>query len=343
MEQPKVLIGVINYNGKDVIASTMQGLRNLDYPDYEVIVVDNASTDGSWEIVQRDFPEAKIICMPRNQGAAAARNVIVDYRSSNYVLTLDNDIVLAPDALTILMQVMQQDPDIAACHPEIYDPDDPHVYHYNGGYNHYLCALVARDKPDPRKERPIYEVFPGIGAAGLLLNKRHLQDVGGFDEDYFFNMEDGDFTARLTLAGYKVVNVPGAKARHREKPRGTSKVFYQVRNRWYYILKLYAWRTILLSIPALLVYEFSQAVFLATRGAAKDYLRGTLAAIADIPCILRKRRQFQPLKRVRDQDWLRAGKIYMPDVLAKGRTVLSLKAVSDLVYGMYWRLIRPLC
>lgn len=341
--QPPVTIGVINHNGADTLPATLQSLNTLNYPAYEVMVVDDGSTDGSREWVEEHHPEFQCISLGKNRGAAAARNEIIRRAETDYVLILDNDIVIEEDTLNCLMYVMRLVPKAAVCHPELRDPGDPEVYHYNGGWNHFLCALVPRRKPEPGERRPVYEVFPGCGGGAMLLDRQAALQVGAFDEDFFFNMEDGDFTARLTLAGYLVLNVPGAVAYHRSRPRGTSKVFYQVRNRWFYILKLYSLRTMVLAAPALLAYELSQFALLLVKGAGKEYLRGTLAALISLPDLLRKRRAFQKLKVRRDRDWLRSGEMYLPSVWKRERWLLPFKILSEVSYSIYWALIRPFC
>jgi GT2 family glycosyltransferase len=340
---PAVTVGVINYNGMSTLPEVLHSLRRLDYPDYCVLLVDDASQDGSREYALQHYPEVRVIAQETNQGAAAARNMVLRSASTEYVLLLDNDMVLQHDALLRLMQVMLAVPGTALCHPEICDPNDPTVYHYNGGANHYLCALVSREKPVEGAPRPAYEEFPLIAGGALLVNMAAVRRVGILDEDYFFNMEDGDFSTRMTLAGYKVLNVPGVTVLHHGKPRGTSKVYYQVRNRWHFILKLYSWRTILVLLPAFVVYDLSQAVFLTMKGAGREWLRGTMGGMRDLPRILHKRSQFQPLKVVPDREWLSGGEMYVPPVLMRGGLVTAGKKFLERFFALYWKAAQRFC
>lgn len=338
----KVTIGVVNYNGKETLSTTLQSIQQLKYPDIEVMMVDNHSTDDSVEWVQTYFPKVRCIRLDSNPGPAAARNVILQQAQTDYVFIMDNDIILDPEALTRLMQIMEKVPNAAACHPEICDTGDPALAaHYNGGWIHYLCALVPRTYNG--KARPEFEVFDVVSGGAMLINRKVALQIAGFDEDYFFNWEDGDFMIRFTLAGYLCVNVPGAVVYHRFNNRGTSKVFYQIRNRWYFILKLYSWRTLLLASPMMFLFEISQAIFLSLKGAGKDYWRGNLAALAALPAILRKRRVFQKLKVKRDRDWLRSGDLYLPNGLFKGKNMKTLTKFYSSFFNLYWRLIRPFC
>lgn len=338
----KVTIGVVNFNGKDTLPDTLQSIHNLKYPAFEVLVVDNHSTDGSREWVQQYYPKVHCICLDSNRGLPGAHNVILQEAQTDYVFILDNDMILEPDVLTRLMQMMKRVPRAAVCHPEIHDAKDPQLAsHYNGGWIHYLCALVPR--ADNSGERPDYEIFDVVSGGALLINRHAVLQIGGFDEDYFFNWEDGDCMARLTLAGYLCLNIPGAVVHHRGKLRGTSKVFYQVRNRWFFILKLYSWRTLFLAAPMFLLFELSQALFLLIKGAAKDYWKGNLAVLYQLPSIFRKRRAFQKLKIKRDRDWLRAGDIYVPGNLLQGTVLRLFKKAYCGFLNFYWRLIGPLC
>jgi GT2 family glycosyltransferase len=338
----KVTVGIVNYNGMETLPACLGSVLNLEYPSCEIIVVDNNSTDGSREWLRVHHPRVRLICLEQNQGLPGARNVILSAAATPYILSMDNDIILEPDALTRLMEVMAEVPRAAVCHPEIRDPEDPAVHHYNGGWIHFLCIFISRPEPD-NSSRPEYEVFPTVSGAALLIDRARALEVGAFDEDYFFNWEDGDFASRCTLAGYLCLNVPSAVVHHRSKPRGRTKVFYQVRNRWFFILKLYSWRTLIWTAPMLLSFELMQATFLSMQGGARDYLRGNLAVMRHFPGLMKKRREFQKLKARRDRDWLMTGALYIPRQLSpKGWIGRFLKAY-EIMLGAYWRLVRRLC
>lgn len=336
-----VTIGIVNYNGMVCVPETLSALQQLNYPNFEVIVADNCSTDGSREWIQEHHPEVKCLCLESNRGLPGARQALLEICQNEYILFLDNDIVVEPDALTYLMQVMEKVPNAGACHPDILDSQNPLFHHYNGGWIHYLCAYI--DRPIPDQEREEYEIFDVISAGALLVKRETALKIGGFDSDYFFNWEDGDFTARLTLAGYLCLNVPQAIVHHKSKPRGTSKAFYMVRNRWYFIIKLYDWKTLILALPMLIIFEFSQALLLIIKGAFKDYIRGNLAVFQNLPLLLEKRKAFQKLKIKSDREWLRSGELYIPETLVKGSLYILLKQIYNGFFGIYWQIIKPFC
>jgi GT2 family glycosyltransferase len=344
---PAVTVGILNYNGKSVLPATLNSVLSLDYPEYEIVVVDNNSTDGSREWLSEwesgECPLFRCIFLDENIGSAGGRSLILHEANNEYVFLVDNDIIVNSDTLLRLMEVMQKVPGAAACHPEICDPQDPAVYHYNGGWMHYLGVYISRKKPSDKVSRPEYEIFDITSGGALLVNRQIALDLGAFDEDFFFNMEDGDFTARITLAGYLCVNVPRATVYHNSKPRGASKVFYQVRNRLFFMGKLYSLRTLILTAPVLLAFEILQATFLVIKGAGKEYLKGNLAFLTSLPAVIQKRKNFQKIKRLRDRDWLRSGEIYVPEAFVKEAAVKKVLYSLDIFFALFWRFVRRFC
>jgi len=337
----KVTIGIVNFNGQDTLPETLNSIQSLDYCTPDVVLVDNDSSDGSREWAQKHYPNVRCIRLYTNRGPAAARNIILREAKTDYVLMIDNDIVLEPLSLTRLVEVMRRLPSAGVCHPEIHDTVYPDARHYNGGYIHYLCALVPRE--DQQSNRPSYEILDVVSGAALLVRRKVVLEIGGFDEDYFFNWEDGDCISRITLAGYSCVNVPHAIAHHHGNASRVPRVFYQTRNRWFFILKLYSYRTLVLAAPMLLIFELSQALFLTMKGEGKNYWKGNLAVLHQLPSILRKRRAFHKLKVMRDRDWLRGGYLYVPDELVKGKILRAVQKMYCNIFDLYWRIIQPFC
>ncbi len=339
-----VSVGIVNFNGLDILPDTIRSIIASLHPVREIIVADNGSTDGSLEWLQGGRGEFRLLALGRNSGSAGARNILIAAARSEYVMLLDNDVSLEPETIGRLLKTMQQVPDAGLCHPETMDSSDPDAYHYNGGYIHYLGALIARDRPAPGAVRPSHESFDVVAGGAILVRRAHALEIGCFDDDYFFNWEDGDFAARMTLSGHLCLNVPDALAHHRGKLRGTSKVFYQVRNRWFFMLKLYDARTLVLVLPMLCIFEILQSTLLLKKGVWGAYWRANLAVIRSLPNLMKKRTAFMRTKKVCDRDWLKAGPMYVP--ASMGRPGAMQRAAERLFYGIsgaYWRLARRFC
>lgn len=341
MINQKITVGIVNYNGLNQLPETIASVKRQDYREMEIIVVDNKSTDGSrrWLDQRSDL---RCIYLKDNIGSAGGRNVILRESRTAQVLLLDHDIVLAKDALRLLMKAMQDVPGAAACHAEIRDDNDPMAYHYNGGWNHFLCGLSLRKNPAEIRRRRQYEIFGVVSGAVLLVDRGVAAKVGFFDEDFFFNMEDGDFASRLTLSGFHCVNVPAAVAHHASKPRGTSKAYHQVRNRWYFIMKLYDLRTICLLLPFLVAFEIAQGLMLAQKGSLRAYLHGTKDAWLNRDKFLKKRKKFFHLKTKSDEHWLKAEDLYVPGHFMKHPVLRRLKTIFDGLCLLYWTLVKPM-
>ncbi len=155
-----VSAGIVNFNGMDVLADTIRAVQTSKHPVREILVADNGSTDGSLEWLHGMRSGLRCVELGRNAGSAAARNALIEAASSEYVMLLDNDVVIEPGTIGRLLDVMRARPEAGVCHPEIEDPSDPDAYHYNGGWIHYLGALVARERPAPGASNSHYGVRP---------------------------------------------------------------------------------------------------------------------------------------------------------------------------------------
>lgn len=336
-------VGIVNFNGMATIGAVIASIHRQDVPVDHLLVVDNASTDGSREWIVKHYPEVEVVSLPENRGPAAARNRLLQEVRTPWVLLLDNDIVLEPDVCRKLVGILRAHPDIALCHPEIRDEADPLADHYNGGWIHYLGAFISRKKPDPLRSRPEFEIFDTVSGAAMLVRRQDALAVGGFDEDYVFNWEDGDFCIRLTLSGRKCVNVPEAVVHHRGKSRGMAKVYYQARNRWMFLLKFYEWPTFLLSLPMLTLFEAAQFGFVCLKGAGGDYFRGLRDVIRKLPGLLQKRKAFLRWKCRRDTEWLRSGEMFVSGNLKASRTAARGFIVVNHIFDLWWKAVVSPC
>ena len=333
-----VTIVIVNYNSGEGIRETLKSVSQMNYEDVNTIVVDNSSTDNSPDIIRKDFPYFKLISLKKNVGAASARNIGIDEATTDLVFLLDGDVIVHPGCLMELCHVKNKVPLSGALHPMVMDKDNPlKPQLYNGGYIHYLCAFIPRQSYHAQGK---YETFDTVPAGALLIDKRITKKTGNFDGDFFFNWEDGDFTFRLTISGYPCVNVPSALVYHPFKSRGKSRVYYQVRNRWYFILKIYSWKTLIICSPAFIIYEISQAMFLLAKGAFIDYIKGTIVAILDLNKTLRKRKKVQELKILKDREIFRADDLYVPEKLLGHKIFHKIKNVYVWGFKFYWEAVK---
>ena len=226
----RVGIVILNWNGLDVLQDCLRSISALRYPCVQVIVVDNGSTDGSTEMLGRDYPNVVRIANNVNLGFAAGNNQGIRLaleRGDDYVLVLNNDTILDPDCLTQLVGRVQSDSQIGAISPKIYfaQPSD-RLWFAGGTFNYWTGrnGHVGYKKSDNGAWDAAGEV-EFISGCALLASRNAWRNIGGFDELLFVYSEDVDWSLRARKAGFKLFYEPRAVVWHRES-------FSILRNRW---------------------------------------------------------------------------------------------------------------
>jgi len=208
----KISVVVVNFNGKRFLDDCLNSLYVQTYKDYEVIVVDNASRDGSVEHIRSCFPWARIVENKVNLGSTGGNNSGIREAEGEFIVTLNNDTRLEKDFLERLAGPMS-DPGIGMCGSKMVYP--------NGKINSTgLCLSrsgASWDRGASEEDLGQYdrqeEIF-GACAGAALYRRKMLDEIGLFDEDFFIFMEDIDLTLRARCAGWRCIYVPGAVAHH---------------------------------------------------------------------------------------------------------------------------------
>lgn len=211
--KPLVSIIIVNWNGGLVFDDCLKTLEKLDWPKWELIVVDNGSTDGSENFPKKYKLPLKRFVLIRNKknvGFAPANNQGYKASRGEYILLLNNDTKVPRDFLTLMIERMQQDSTIGAMQPKIRLMDKPDYLDNAGAFltktgflKHW--GFMDKDKKEFDRERII---FSAKGAC-LLTRSEVIEQAGGlFDDDFVSYFEDSDFCHRVWLAGYKVLFFP---------------------------------------------------------------------------------------------------------------------------------------
>ncbi|MFL6312455.1 MAG: glycosyltransferase family 2 protein [Terriglobales bacterium] len=239
--QPKVSIIVLTWNSYDVTRDCLLSLRKIDYPAFEVVLVDNGSVDGSGKKLAQDFPDVRVILNDKNLGFPGGNNVAMRdilARGTDYVLLLNNDTIVAPDFLAELVQVAESDQRIGMVSPKIYyfEPADK-IWYAGGKYVPWKTfpIHVGLRETDVGSYDQTKEVSFVSGCA-LLVRAEAVQKVGLLDEIFFMGYEDVDWSVRTLRAGYKAMYAPASIVWHRDsyvtkQSMGFAKRdFYNMRN-----------------------------------------------------------------------------------------------------------------
>jgi len=297
-----------NWNGSAHLPVCLRALRRQTYPAdcFEIILVDNASTDGSPALVARDYPEVRILLLERNVGLTGAGNAGIRAARGHVLVMLNNDTEAHPRWLEALAQALMAHPEAGMAASKLLLFDRRDVIHSAGDFYRTDGIPGNRgvwERDDGRFDQSEY-VFGACGGAAAY-RRTMLNDIGLFDEDLFMYCEDVDLNWRAQLAGYRCVFAPEAIVYHKLSATGGGPVasFYTGRNTLYVLFKDYPgtlwrryWRAV---IRAQL--KITMDALRAWRGlAARARLRGQLAGLWRLPMALRKRPDVQRTRRVSD-------------------------------------------
>jgi len=261
---PLVSIIVLNYNGIRFIEKCLKSLLDTDYPKFEVIFVDNSSTDGSVELVNNLFgndPRLKIIVNPKNVGFALGNNIGSKYAAGKYLVFLNNDTEVDKSWLKELVKVATSDSRIGIVGCKV-------VTSFKGRAEALIVDRFGHSFPQPFPNS-VREVFAVEGAAFLI--KRDIwEKLGGFDPRYFALCEDIDLCWRAQLLGYRVVVAPNSIVFHVgsatvSKTSLLTRRYLDFRNSMRTLLKNYSVKSLLKLLPLFFALESAESIFISLK------------------------------------------------------------------------------
>lgn len=195
----------------DCVGTVNDGARGLAY---EVIVIDNASTDGSAEMIAAEYPDVKLIRNRENVGYTRGNNQGLAVSSGRYVLLLNSDTLVKPQALTQLVEFMERNSTVGAVSPRLLLPNgEPQAFAFGGDPS--IGYLIKRGVYRLLLQRPLHDwhttqiqTVDWVSGACLLVRREVIDQVGGLDEHIFMYFEDADWCRRIRLAGWQVMFNP---------------------------------------------------------------------------------------------------------------------------------------
>ncbi len=217
----KVAVVILNWNRKDNVLDCLKHIYELDYPLYQVIVVDNASTDDSVAAIRQQYPEVVLVVNDRNYGAPEGKNIGLRKAlesEMDVVFMVDNDIVVAKDSLSQLMKVLDEIPNAGTVGAKMYDYSKPDILLSAGGIIDFT-ENVSRGRGDCEKDVGKFEKVEEVDylwGGAMIATREVLEKVGLFDTEYLgYWFEDSDYSVRVRKAGYKVIFCGPSKVWHR--------------------------------------------------------------------------------------------------------------------------------
>jgi len=297
-----VTIIIPNWNGKQHLDSCLSSLRQQIYRDFNVIIVDNGSIDGSVEYIKRNYQEVRIIALPENRGFCASNNLAIRKSDSKYVCLLNNDTELDPECLGLLVQALENHPHLGICDAKQLFFDHRNII-YSAGADYTVAGSVMGRGYLEESENLEETTYSFVGMAACVLYRRSmLREIGLLDEDFFAGYEDLDLSFRAHLAGWGVQNVGKARCYHKISATHRRDSFDYVRRgqrnlHWAYLKNM----------PSLLLrrywifhllYTFITGLYFFRIGRGNAWLLAKYDVLRSIPRLVDKRRRIQSLLKV---------------------------------------------
>lgn len=298
---PRVSVIIPSWNARSFVGECLNSLRNQSFRDFEVVVVENGSTDGSPDFITKNYPEVIMLRQDHNTGFAKAVNIGIKHSKSDYVALLNNDAIASKDWLKELVLHMDQHKDSAAAVSKILKQTK------GAKTNKFLIDTTGdfysiwgmpfprgRDEIDEGQYDKKEEVFGACGGAVIYRREYLARDIGLFDEAFFAYYEDTDLSFRIRRAGYKIFYVPTSIVHHKvgaTSGGGKNKFtrYHSVKNTWFLFLKEMPGRYFWINLPRYFIGQTLMLISSIRGGILLPHLKGLLVAVAYTPIMIIRR------------------------------------------------------
>lgn len=219
LQDVDVSIIIISWNTMEITCDCLRSIYELTKDvDFEVIVVDNGSTDDSCEVVEEEFPQVKLIKNGKNLGFSKANNIGIKVSTGRYLFLVNSDIIILDACVKKMIQFMDKNPHVGMAGPRILNPDmslQPTCKHYPSLWNNF-CQALGLNRLFPKSsffsdwfmsywQHDTIKKVDGLGGCFLVVRRKALDEVGLLDEDFFIYGEDIDWCRRFNLAGWNIM------------------------------------------------------------------------------------------------------------------------------------------
>ncbi len=333
-------VAIVCHNNRDTLTATLGSLDAAGCPHTSLLMVDGASTDATVDWLRAAYPDVRVRTLENNEGPNPGRNTGIRETPQPYVFLMDADVQVQPETIQRLRAAMANDRTIGIGSPIVVHLNDPRTIQYAGGSLHFICEAINPWMNRSLDARGTARADVGVASGnGLLLDREAAINVGLFDERYFMGKDDGDFTHRMRIAGYRILEVPDALLLHGSRPRSNWLFYYQIRNRWHFMLKNYQWRTLIAILPCLAIHEPLQLLVLHAKGHGRTYWKAVRGLITMLPDLPRDRAQVARFRKLQDGALLRSDRLIVRDDLMTPLAWLG-KRVYEHALAAYWSLLR---
>ena len=310
----RISIIVVNYDGKELIGSCLKALERQRSKDFEVVTVDNNSSDGSLFEIQRFLkkspmgPHVKLVPLGKNLGFAGGNLTGLKHASGEYVALLNNDTDPDTKWLGELVKGMDNDPKVGICASKLIVYGSDMIDSAGDAFSFLLKGFKRGEGEGSNLFNKREHVF-GASAGAALYRRKMIDEIGFFDEDFFLIHEDTDLNFRAQLYGWKVLYVPTAIVYHKGRSSignmSDTAVYYTLRNSEFVKMKNVPFAIFVRCFPEFIIGMLTEFIYFAIKHKRlRLYLKAKVDAIKMLPKMLKKRAVIMKNRKVSHRDLL---------------------------------------
>jgi len=340
---PSVCVMVLNYNGQKFLKGCFDSLLACTYPNLQLMMVDNKSTENDVDYISANYPQVEIVQTGKNAGYSRAYNIAFKHSKAKYFIMLNNDVKVDPHWIEPLVEAAESDSSIAALQPKILSMIDDGYFEYAGasggfidkyGYTFLRGRVFFTVEEDKGQYEDICDLFWTSGAA-MFVRSSALEISGDLDEDFVHHMEEVDLCWRINLAGFKLQVIPESFIYHYEgatiKPQSFRKQYWNYRNNLFMMMKNYSAVNLLRYLTIRYLLDAVNVIsLLAQLKISQTYaiIKAHFWILLNLRLILRKRKHVQVNRKVPDSKVLK--KIFRKSIVFK-YFILGKKSYSEII------------
>ena len=310
IKKPKVAVALLSYNGKELLEKFLPPIINTAYDDFEVYVIDNASTDDTQEFLKSNFPQVKIITISENHGFTNGYVEGLKQINNEYYVLISSDVEVTPNWMNPVIELMENDGSIAACQPKMKNYNKKTHFEYSGsaggfidilGYPFCRGRVFFTMEEDIGQYDDVTETFWATGGC-LFIRSEIYHKAGGLDNDFYAHMEEIDLCWRIKNMGYKIMVCPQSVAYHVGghiiNYGSPSKIFRNFRNSLIMNLKNMTATELIWKLPARIILDIIYAAKVLFSGNFIEFIsiaKAHFDFFFKMPKWLKKRRQARKL------------------------------------------------
>jgi GT2 family glycosyltransferase len=337
----KTAVVIVGYNSLKYLDDSLGSLFKSEGAKFDIIYVDNNSTDNSVEYIIKHYPKITLIINEENVGFAQANNIGIEKaieQGADNVLIINPDTYTAPDCLKLLQQ---QANDTTILQPLILLQTDKRTSKVNtsGGTLNFMGFSYCSDYKAESSTVTGRGIMPIASGAAMLLPTAMLKKIGLFDDQLFMYHEDVDLAWRARIAGYDIKLVPEAQVWHKYTfGRNDSKFFYVERNRLLFIWKNFGLRFRLLTLPAFLINELALLVFFTLQRNLDVKLKSYVGVWKLLHHVQKSRKKLEKIRKKTDRELVK----YLGAEMDFAEMKIPLLGLYSKLLVIYWQLISRL-